>query len=360
MVNSSFRFLSLTLTLCTALLGCHPTPPIAPPRADAHALSALDALRIHAAYEASFRAIAPWEIPSSGNDCTLLFAEREEWLIGCGAQVDGFEPTGTSVGDLPVLYAPRSLFLSGSEMPYAEIHTAIVGTVGTREHEGATSPVLIVQAWDALHANHPGFSESNVSEWYGVFVHEGFHARQMAHPRVREAMAEVAQSAITPDTLAEHFRENEAYQAAVRAEFQLLHEAAATTSDAASAARALQAWAALHDARVSLLETAFPGQHAGQADAFFTFLEGTARFVEASFLTSARDAVPAQERPAFEGLHQVPIWTLPGLSGLGPKYYYALGMYLSILLDRCAPDWRKRALSTDGLLIGLVRTQTSA
>lgn len=89
------------------------------------------------------------------------------------------------------------------------------------------------------------------------------------------------------------------------------------------------------------------------------FLEGTARYVEAGFLTAPDDL-------SIQGLAAEPTFKsfaaskgkrasqLAGLGTLGSKYFYTLGMYLCLLLDRADPSWTTKLFDSDGLLLAQV------
>jgi hypothetical protein len=94
-------------------------------------------------------------------------------------------------------------------------------------------------------------------------------------------------------------------------------------------------------------------------DAFYTFLEGTARYVGARFLVTPPSAIATRldGEPTFGRFAATagkPVTELPGLGRGGSKYVYAMGMYLSFLLDRAAPTWKARVMEDEGLLVGVV------
>lgn len=94
------------------------------------------------------------------------------------------------------------------------------------------------------------------------------------------------------------------------------------------------------------------------ADEFAMFVEGTARYVEARFLIdppAAADALEAE--PTFERFARTRgrrASELPGLSGIGRRYFYSLGMYLCFLLDVANPTWKSEIFSDDRLLVAAV------
>lgn len=327
--------------------------------------------RIDAAYRNLRPALAQWKVESFGEDCLIVFGSEDEWLLGCPAMAGsaGFVPTGEKRGGHDVLWNPRSFSLSESYQPYDSVKMGLVGTV-TKYHvdkTGVDRPVLIVQEWDALHQNHPGFQQSSLEEWLGIFVHEAFHAHQLWHPRVQSLTAGWAKAATPPasaDELANFYKSNTDYKAAVTHEYEVLRAAVVDPKlDAKSATAALAAWLALYRERGQrfggALEAALPGKQAWTMDGFSTFLEGTARYVEASFLTnpSTESAVILAGEPTFKEFRESrgkPIPELSGLGGIGNKYFYAVGLYLSLLLDHADPEWKSKLFDDDRLLIAAV------
>lgn len=307
--------------------------------------------RMNRVREALAPSLASWHLDGVGTDCTLVFAEREEWLVGCSFDTppEGFVPTGETFSGKKVLWTGTSLRLGDKVTPYEAVKLSLVGTVVTQTREGgAESPVLVLQDWDAL-AAHPAFRGSPEEEWTGIAVHEAFHAHQMWHPDVRATMKSLANASPAvahADELAKAYATTSAFRADVDAELAALRAATAAAPDASAAKRALSAWVASSTGRAkshdAAIEAALPGKKWQEGERFYLFLEGVARYVEASYLL------------ASHGRDSTAIATLPGLSGAKPKYVYALGMYLCFLLDRVDPTWKTRVLAHPRLLVGVV------
>jgi hypothetical protein len=325
--------------------------------------------RLEAVQESLSPALAEWSLAEVGTRCTLVFDAEGEWLTGCALSSPpaGFAPTGERFLGAPVMHTPQSLVLGERRVPFAQARTTVVGTVAQQTGpDGAESPVLVLQEWDALHEAHPGFVDSGIEEWLSIGVHEAFHAHQMWHPRVRARMdgwkARTVPVATKEDLAAFYGRDDE-YRRAVDAEIDALRTAYVGAQRPEEARRALADWHARYTKRratfAGRLETAFPGKNAWAMDAFYTFLEGTARYVEARFLVSPPTTIGArlEREPTFRHFASTagkPVTELPGLGRGGPKYVYALGMYLSFLLDRAAPGWKTRVMTDDDLLVGEV------
>jgi hypothetical protein len=337
--------------------------------AQADSLGSRRLTRIEVAYTNLANALSEWELTSHGQDCVLVFNETEEWLVGCPdlAGKSGFSATDERWRDQPVLWNGKSFVLSDKFVPYEQIKLSMVGTVGnyTKDSDGEQSqrPVLMLQEWDALHKNHPGFQQSNIEEWLGVFVHEAFHAHQLYHPRVR-ALVKAMNSEnglATAEELAGFYKQNAAFKEAVKKEYDLLRAAGDDAKlNPAKARRTLAKWLTLYRARQTsfepALEQAFPGKKAWMMDGFETFLEGSARYVEARFLIAPTESSFAQlsDEPTFKGFvvskGKRPS-ELPGLGNIGAKYFYSLGMYLCFVLDVADPSWKSTLFSSDGLLV---------
>lgn len=305
--------------------------------------------RVHAALAP---AIESWHLDGVGTDCALVFDEREEWLVGCSfdAPPVGFVPTGETFLGKPVLWTGASLRLGEKVTPYEQVKLSLVGTVVTQTRaDGSETPVLVLQDWDALSAKHPAFRGSPEEEWTGIAVHEAFHAHQMWHPAVRaklKAIGAASPAVANADELGNLYATNAGFRADLDAELTALRDATSGAPDASAAKRALAAWVASSTARATShdaeVEARLPGKKWQEAERFYVFLEGVARYVEASFLLSSH------------GRDSTAVTTLPGLSGAKPKYVYSLGMYLCFLLDRADPGWKTRVLDHPRLLVGVV------
>lgn len=317
--------------------------------------------RMNRVHDVLASSLTGWKLTNVGTDCTLVFDALDQWLVGCdvASAPKGYAPTSEAVLGRPILWRGDAVTIGDKHMAYADVKLGLVGTVTQQERDdGAKTPVLVLQDWDALHANHPGFQQSSVDEWTGIAIHEAFHAHQMWHPKVRariDAWAKETSPATkdaparpapaSTDDLGKFYRSNAAFARAVDDELAILRKATEVSKTPADARKALHEWLRLRETRrnafASALETAYPNARAWEMDGFYTFLEGTARYVEATYrLASA------------EGKGLTPT-TIPGLSGGGAKYVYAIGMYVSFLLDRIDPTWKARVCDDDELLIGV-------
>ncbi len=313
------------------------------------------------------RALTEWSLLKPGSACVLVFDATAQWLVNCPAAptAEVFVPTGETLGGHPVRFNPKPVSLGGQQVPYDALKAALVGTVASVRLEGSAdaSPVFVVHDWRGLHANHPGFTQSPADEWLGVFVHEGFHASQLWHPRARALTERWASAAppVGPDELAKFYATDEGYRAAVTAEFELLRAAVDGTPGPEQARTALATWLRRYEARrvafEPALEAAYPRRQAWTLDGFLTFVEGTARYVEAKYLIDPPREEGLAAEPTFQHFKAsrgLPPSKLVGIGGMGKRYFYALGMYLSFLLDVAQPDWKAHVFDDERFLVGQV------
>lgn len=354
LVSSALIFISLSA--CAAAEKQKPT-----------ALSETQMVRIREAYSKLQEYFNEWQLKEHGQDCLLLFNDREEWLVGCnGFEMPEFQPTGQRFLDANVLWLNKSFYVSGKLIPYENVKMNLVGTVGSyKASDGVDRPVLILQEWDVLRAHHPGFLDSPLEEWLAVFVHEAFHARQMWHPAVQKKLQTWVQSpVVSAQDLMTFYKQNSGFQAHIKKEYLLLSGATDRPDLTATEARSvLKKWFALYQARQKMfsgeMEKAFPGRKAWEMDGFYTFIEGTARYVEAQYLMAGVPGYPELVSDAtfknFASSRGKKPSQLAGLGNIGSKYFYSLGMHLSFLLDRARPDWKKGVFTNGDFLLGEIK-----
>jgi hypothetical protein len=187
----------------------------------------------------------------------------------------------------------------------------------------------------------------------------------MWHPRVRPIIErwERERPPVGADDLTSFYTNHEAFRAALERELALLRTVTDHDFSQSEAREALRRWLKQYHAReesfAGLMESSFPGQSAWTMDGFETFLEGSARYVEARFLISPPQVSfdllkgdPSFHR--FEESRGKRPSQLPGLNDLEPKYFYAIGMYLCFILDVADATWKATVFDSDRLLIGAV------
>jgi hypothetical protein len=328
-------------------------------------LSSIQLARIDAVYSYLEKEFKSWGLSDYGQDCILLFAEKEEWLLGCPMQNNEFKPNGQVWRGQAVLWHDKSLYVTGKHLPFDQIKNSIVGTVGNyKNDQGVTKPVLVLQDWGALHSHHPAFVNSSSEEWLGIFVHEAFHARQMWHTRIAPLVKGWESDTLAkPEDLVNFYKNNPEFQKAINKEYELLRAAIDSGLKGKDVQRVLVQWLKLYQQRLTdfkqSMEKVMPGKQAWRVEQYEIFIEGTARYVEAKFLIAADgDFEALSGDPSFKNFAsskgKKPS-ELPGLGGIGSRYFYSLGMYLSFLMDKVDPSWKKQVFDHDQLLINQVR-----
>lgn len=389
---SSFRF--CRLVSCITLASCASSrAPLGQDGRPASVSAALDAdterqraerstpadgrrlARIRVAYEAVDAAAAEWNLTSFGQDCVLTFAPAEEWAVGCPdlSKDPAFQRTGEQFAGVDVLWSPESIRLAERNLPFSDFKL-LVGTVLPYPSANGSVPVLIIQDWEPLRAGHPAFKDSHLDEWIGIFVHEAFHARQLWHHRLRGMLAAkdsvpqdenlasyYTRKNVGPAELSAYYTSHPEFRAALEREYAVLRRVDDAPELGAEDARAVLArWLELYEARARKMNEALGNELAAEADAYLTFVEGTARYVEARTLQrppASADVLLANE-PTFEHFRRsrgkAPS-QLDGIGGLSNTYYYAIGMFVAFVLDRADPRWKAHVFDTDGLLVDAVR-----
>jgi hypothetical protein len=322
--------------------------------------------RVGVARASLAHALDGWPGGRQEPDCLLIFGERGQWLLGCETlfERDGYVPTGERLADQLVRWSPRSVVFNGTLRAYPDVKASFVGlTVRFSDRRGgADRSLLVMHDWEDLHRHNPPFRGEALELWFASFVHESFHAYQagqlpMATVPIRD------RKLARPSDLAAFYLANDDFRAAVAAEHQQLRRSSLNVGHDATAARAaLSAWLDQFRGRqgrfAPALEAALPGQQALTVERFLLFHEGSARYVEAKFLSNpAPAALAVRDEPDFRGFTatrgQHPA-QIRGIGGLGKNYFYSIGMYLCLLLDVADPNWKARLFTDDDFLIAAV------
>jgi hypothetical protein len=310
-----------------------------------------------------------WPRQFQSNPCQLVFGESGQWLVGCRQSL-GMQPVpGQTFDGLPVYWRPDALQLPHTHVPYAQVKQSLVGQ-GLVYPPGQAAlapyreqPWLIVQRQEDLRRHHPAFAETNTEEWLSLTVHELFHVLfQMSAPSIVAQFDPATQPAggfISQDPLKALYREQPELQDMLTREHRLLADALTQgplTSEQAQ--RLLRQWLHLYEARQERFGTQLAGQYR-HWDAFWTFLEGTARYVESRLWLDAGWQAAGLSDPHFTGFSQTRgqgYRALPGANrAMGEAYFYAIGMHLAFVLDQWEPSWPQRVYTQPDWLIGIVR-----
>jgi hypothetical protein len=345
-----------------------PPPPATPAVAFDHRLGRVAVARASLAH-----ALEGWPGRPEEPDCLMVVAERGQWLLGCEAlfERDGYVPTGERLANQLVRWSPRSFVFNGTLRAYADIRASLIGLMVRYfdRRAGTDRSVLVMHDWEDLHRNNPPFRDQPLEYWFASFVHESFHAYQAGQPGMDSAPTRRDRKLARPLDLALFYLDNPDFRAAVAAEHQHLRDSSLRVGgDAAAARAALSVWLDRFRGRqgrfAPALEAALPGQQALAVERFLLFHEGSARYVEAKFLSDpASAALAIHGEPDFRGFTatrgQHPAH-IAGLGGLGKHYYYALGMYICLLLDVAQPDWKARLFTDDDFLLAAVERAVAA
>jgi hypothetical protein len=334
-----------------------------------HGLPAVERARLSYALDSAKLIAQDWPWLRSDETCVLLIAPHVQWIVNCAKAPDDFAVVGEPLLGRPV-YARGSdtIEAGGQAVPTTAFIAAVPATadvpVPGSSSKGMTgdTPWIIASSLDGLIGTHPAFGKGTpTEEWLGVFLHEFFHTRQFLLPSFRPALVEIKTGKVDALALEQLFKEDASYRARVEREYAVLSAAAAR--DAAlspeAARAALQSWSALYAERRAQLHE-LGGDAFVRADVILTYAEGTARYAEAMFLSDARfhSSLSLEGDPHYQSFRRFS--AKPGYQGLalrelGPRYAYALGMHLALVLDRADSTWKKRVGDEPEWLVSLAR-----
>jgi hypothetical protein len=301
--------------------------------------------------------------------CVLLIAPQVQWIVNCPTAPESFAQVGEPLLGRPV-YASASdtIESGGQQVPSSAFIAAMPATADVPLPGDSTkglapeTPWIIASSLDGLIGAHPAFGEgTSTEEWLSIFLHEFFHTRQFLLPSFRPMLVEMKSGKVDAGALESLFKSDAGYRALVEREYAAL--AAAAARDAAltpDAARdVLQSWSWMYAERRAQLQK-LGGEAFVRADLVLTYVEGTARYVEAAFMSDTRfhSALPLGADPHYQDFRAAA--ARPGYLGLvqrklGPRYYYAVGMHLALVLDRADPTWKKRVSEDPEWIVSLAR-----
>lgn len=377
---------TLIMSLLVAACGTSPSspPPASAPKAadaprpaarepDAGAPSAHEPPPVLTARVATaMRAVALFQPELDGlqsfRPCVLVFEPTREWIFQCPglAKSPGFDLTHAEVAGAPVFTAPTFTLPDQTE-PFEKVKM-LVGQAGgwvhlaTASAGGERTPFFLMQDLDSLHAHHPAFVDTSAEDWTAIFVHEYFHVFQFGQPDVAAFANAWPKDWAQREAHAKFFKETPAYKEAITREVTILREGLAAPSKAGSR-KVLATWIAARDRRMKTTAATFQKATGKsgyeETDGFFTFLEGTARYLEVRFLCDRSLARPDmsgdpafKQFSAFEGCSATKV---DGRDRVTGDFQYLIGMLLSAHLDNANPGWKKTVFTRPGFLIDEAR-----
>lgn len=325
------------------------------------------------------RVVLDWHLESKAVDetCVILFGEKHEWIFNCPIQLIKESFSVSSDAKAPVYFTPNSLSVPGAEVPYAKVAGSIVAQAQIltpfqqQQRNLNIPPVILIQKLEDLVQHHPGFPKESTTteEILSIAIHEFFHVIQFTDSRVSPFLDAHLQDAsfIDQSDLAQFYASNISYQKAVTAEYELLKTYLEKTEDQnrRSAKRVLKKWLGLREKRISTFSKRFSQGKANRNlklwDSFWTFVEGSARFVESEFLINPSLRASNQilsDDPSFNNFKATQAGTYKSLPmanrSLGAKYYYAIGSHLALILDIAEPSkWKREAFSDPNWIVGM-------
>ncbi len=313
---------------------------------------------------------ARWPWLSADDTCVVITALDAQYLLGCSPpEGSPYTLSQARFRGQPV-YENKSgqAVLGPQAAPYRAFAGALVGTMILYHpaQEALTGfakerPWFFVTALEALVEAHPGFDDTTrTEEWLAIFVHEYFHTRQFLQPSAYLAWGSILTKEINPASLVALYMEDEAYKAAVDAEFELLSEAVAAQPDAQQARATLKRWLEMRQRRIEAAAEAYVGGNLERDDMTYTYIEGVARYVENTYLVDPElhpsgklkadprfDAFKDSEGKGYQGMWQ------RGMPG--GQYYYGLGMHVGLLLDAIDPSWTHKVHEHPRWVVGVAQ-----
>lgn len=330
--------------------------------ASAPALPAAERQQLETARQVLERVQGQWPRQTPLPPCIVLFGAEAQWLLGCRSVPAGLQPVfGQIFAGEPVYASTEPLVLPHVRVPYAQVRATVVGQGLLYMPQVPASapyreqPWFLIQRQGDLQRHHPAFQDITATEWLSLFVHEVFHMlMQLPEPGIAAQLARAGQPEggfVDQEALKALYRQEPELQALLAAEHHLLAEGlSAGPLSAAEARTLLQQWWDLYQQRLARFGSAFGGHYA-EWDAFWTFLEGTARYIESRLLID-----PAWQPPgmAANPLAQRGTYAdLPPVNrSIAAHYYYAIGMHLAFVLDAIDPHWPETVFNTPGWLVG--------
>ena len=305
-----------------------------------------------------------WPWMTTQRTCVMLVSLQTQWLLNCErAPTAAFvRQSGDFRGKPIYARAGSEVTLQGQVVPASVFVQAVPATAIVPDSkqpdtaQGQGDPFVVVSSLDTLIGTHPSFPPNTTTEeWMSIFVHEFFHTRQLLVPAFAETYRAMTDRELDRERLITLYKTDPNYRALVQQEYLLLSEAARTPAPQ-DAHKVLRTWLALYETRRAYLLHQPDGPMLVRADSVFSYVEGVARYVENIFLIDPQyHPATASQDPHFQAFKAFENKGYEGMlnKGLGERYFYALGMYLALLLDAATPTWPAQVHAHPNLLLGL-------
>jgi hypothetical protein len=338
-----------------------PAPPLPESEAQGEAatcpLAAVDALWIQEALDLwSFASGRLLLLPERPLAWMIFFDERCAFHLQPDRRADAAvasEPVATllfGARSAPVFARPHAgglVLPDGERRPLAPMAFASTYQRGN-EHAGYFALALM-----SLWAQHPKVREgASVSERIlTVAIHELAHTQQLLPLRDAIDALPAAPSSLSDDVVEQAFRGNAAYEAAFRAELDLLFRAADSgdTSECRRLANSALTGMRARHARF------FVGEHAilAELEPLFLHLEGVGEWLRLRLVEESRQFPQRPELrradPLFDGYAELRRMgraeALAFVRGEDNDWVQDHGLALFLVIDRLAPGWQKAAFA---------------
>jgi hypothetical protein len=300
-------------------------------------------------------AVADWHF-APRTPCSLVFDEQSQWLVGCAAEgLAGFVRTGERQAGAPIFTPLQSLTLDTTHVPYEQAKMLAGQPASFRKSTDAgveERPLLLTQDLESLARSHPGFQkDASTEEWLGIFV-----------PRVPCTRTSSRTPRCGPSPAPSSGRDDRRAAAAARLEPERSPRRSTQESKPPRRLRrrgsgrgrgeagARGVVGASSGAPQPVLRRS-PGWRARRRRGALSLRRGDGSVHRGAVpprgaaAASALQGVDARFT-GFQAWRDKPVSRLPGLSGGGDRYFYAMGMYLSFLLITSTPRGSRRCSMT--------------
>lgn len=311
-----------------------------------------------------------WPWWSSEGSCIVITSLDAQYLLGC-APPEGspYRESSARFRGAPVYINDSGTAVLGPQSaPYQAFASALVGTAIIYHPAqpaltgfAKAKPWFFVTDLEALVQAHPGFdAEAQTEEWLSIFVHEYFHTQQFLQSTAYDVWGKILTNTLDPTLMVALYQGQDSYKDAVDKEVALLRGAVEQGLSVELAKETLRAWLAMRDERIKRFAGDYKGASLDADELAYLYIEGAARYVESVYLVDASlhpkdgladdprfSSFKASEGKGFEGMTQ---------KGIPQgKYFYALGMYVGLLLDAIDPEWTKTVHQHPRWLVGVAQ-----